>query len=273
MAARGKSRVIGIPVRRSAASLIPAEAPPALDLIGLVRATPLTTTPFHHIYMEHVFSPGHYQEVLDALPATRAYREFHHRDAMRADGHSARRKFYLLPEHIMRLPARQRTIWLELSRLLRSRELQEAFKAKFRVALEGRFGRPIGQLRFYPVPILLRDFPGYRIGIHGDSLGKAITVQFYLPRDDTQSHLGTIFHDGRNGEAALRTRHLAFRPATGYAFPVLYHQSWHSVAPMTDGDGPRDSLMLTYYVQDGIQRWLLPRLKRFWTFLVYDVRR
>jgi hypothetical protein len=32
--------------------------------------------------------------------------------------------------------------------------------------------------------MLLRDLGGYRIGIHGDSVSKAITVQLYLPRDD-----------------------------------------------------------------------------------------
>src|SRR2546428_150235 len=98
----------------------------------------------------------------------------------------------------------------------------------------------------------LDDLGGYRIGIHGDSLNKAITVQFYLPRDDAQSHLGTILHEGRNGDTALRTTTLKFRPATGYAFPVVYHESWHSVARTSDADGERNTLMLTYYVQAGL---------------------
>ncbi len=253
---------------------VPHEAPEGkLDLVARIRATPLQTAPFHHIYMEHVFPPADYHRMLDQLPETRRYREFRHQDAMQPDGHSARRKFYLFPEQIMRLPVRQRAVWQELSRVLRSHELQEAFKAKFQVALERRFRRPIDELSFYPVPILLRDFPGYRIGIHGDSLSKAITVQFYLPPDDAQSTVGTIFHDGRTGEAALRTRSLPFRPAAGYAFPVVYHESWHSVARTSPADGQRDSLMLTYYVQDSARRWLLPRLKRFWSSLVYDLHR
>ena len=77
------------------------------------------------------------------------------------------------------------------------------------------------ELSFYPVPMLLRDFPGYRIGIHGDSLSKAITAQFYLPLDASQSRLGTILHEGREGEAAGHAKRLPFRPATGYAFPVM----------------------------------------------------
>jgi hypothetical protein len=252
---------------------VPVDAGPdaQLDLVARIRATPLQMAPFDHIYMEQVFPRAYYRRLLDLLPEAREYREFRHRDAMQADGHSTRRKLTLFPERIMRLPSPQRAVWRDLSRVLRSPELQEAFKTKFRVALERRFQRPIGELSFYPVPMLLRDLPGYQISIHGDSLSKAITVQFYLPRDESQSALGTIFHEGRSGEAALRTRRLAFRPASGYAFPVVYHESWHSVDRTSDVGGQRDSLMLTYYVQDGAWRWLFLRLKRLWLFLVFDL--
>ena len=244
-----------------------------VDLVARIDARPPEAHPFLHLYMEDVFPAEYYRRLLDLLPEQRRYRELTHRDAMQADGHSARRKLYLYPELVMLLPAPQRAVWGELSRILRSRALQEVFKRKFRVALERRFGRPIEQLSFYPVPMLLRDLRGYRIGIHGDSLSKAITVQLYLPRDERQAHLGTILHEGRDGEAARRTKKLAFRPASGYAFPVVYHESWHSVAQTSDGDGERNSLMLTYYVQDGVSGWLLQRLKRLWGFLTYAVRR
>ena len=35
----------------------------------------------------------------------------------------------------------------------------------------------------YPLPILTRDIPGYRIMPHPDTHWKGITVQLYLPRD------------------------------------------------------------------------------------------
>ena len=247
-------------------------APPGCDLVGRVEENALETTPFFHAYLERVFPPEYYRRLVDQLPATRRYREFRHREAMQADGHSARRKFYLFPEHILLLPASQRAFWLPLSRALRSRALQDAFKRKFRVALERRFGRSIDRLSFYPVPMLLRDFPGYRIGIHGDSLSKAITVQFYLPRDESQAHLGTVLHGGRAGPAAELTKRLAFRPATGYAFPVVYHESWHSVVQMEAGEGARDSIMLTYYVQQRPLDWVAERLKRCGLFIGYWLR-
>ena len=237
-----------------------------------IDAWPLQTAPFDHLCMDSVFGPAQYATLLRHLPETRRYRELTHREAMQADGHSARRKFYLFPEQIMTLPRAQRGVWLEVSRVLRSREVQDAFKRKFRVALERRFGRRVEELSFYPVPMLLRDLGGYRIGIHCDSMGKAITVQFYLPSDGSQAHVGTILHEGRDGDAASRTKTMPFRPDSGYAFPVIFRESWHSVARTSAADGERNTLMLTYYVDENPGRWLVNRLKRFWTFVAYGLR-
>ena len=245
----------------------------APDLVGVVDSTSLRSTPFAHLYLSNVFPPAYYRSMLDRLPTAGRYRDMIHRGAMRADGRSARRKFYLFPEHIALLPAEERRFWLPLSQALRSRELEDAFKRKFRTPLERRFGRSIERLKFHPVPMLLRDTGGYRIGIHGDSLSKAITVQLYLPPDASQEHLGTIFHEGRDGDAAARTTKLAFLPASGYAFPVVYHESWHSVAAISGAEGPRDSLMLSYYVQTSALEWVFQRLKRAWLLVAYVFRR
>jgi hypothetical protein len=242
-------------------------------LAARVETAELQTRPFDHIVMRDLFPPTYYAALVDRLPATKRYRELRHRQAILADGRSARRKFYLFPEHVMLLPGDQRAFWRELSRHLRSRELHDAFKRRFRRALERRFGKPIDSLSFYPVPMLLRDFGGYQIGIHGDSMSKAVTVQLYLPRDASQAQLGTLLHEGRDGEAAARIVPLAFLPATGYAFPVMRHESWHSVAQTSEGDGERNSLMLSYYVQDTASDWVVERLKRIWLFLVYGLRR
>ena len=47
----------------------------------------------------------------------------------------------------------------------------------------------------YPIPILTRDIPGYLITPHTDTRWKGITVQLYLPRDASTTHIGTIFHE------------------------------------------------------------------------------
>lgn len=239
----------------------------------IVDESALEATPFDHVYLDGVFPEALYVRVLEHLPDIRYYRELRHCDAIGPDGRSARRKFYLYPEHIWFLPRRLRAFWLGHTRILRSRELQDAFKRKFKSTLEQRFGRSIDRLTFYPIALLVRDRAGYRISIHSDIPRKAITVQFYLPPDETQVSLGTILHEGLEGEAAGRTRTLAFRPASGYAFPVVEGRSWHSVARVPEGIGERNSLILTYFVQNGPWDWLSHRIKRLLVFIGYGLRR
>jgi len=169
---------------------------------------------------------------------------------------------YLYPELLRRLPEEQRRVWLPIARALCSRELELAFKRKFRRALEERFGKPAEKIGVYPIPILLRDQPGYRIGIHSDVRKKAITVQFYLPADESQRHIGTIFHESNTAPGAERTTQMAFMPSSGYAFPVSLTKSWHSAATTTPADGERVSMMVTYYVADSFARRLYWKARR-----------
>ena len=231
-------------------------------LMDAVEGSPLQHHPFDHIYMEHVLDPASYAALLAAMPARQHYHELVHKDAMRADGSSTRLRMYLYPELLWRLPAGQRRVWLPVARALCSKRLQDAFKRKFRTALEERFQKPIERIGLYPVPILLRDQPGYRIGIHADAPTKAITVQFYLPSDESQRHLGTIFHAGESGEAAGRTVQMPFLPASGYAFPVARTKSWHSAANASEADGERVSMMVTYYLDESLGDRFTRRLRR-----------
>jgi hypothetical protein len=232
------------------------------EFVAAVERSALRPHPFDHIYMEDVLDPESYRALLAAMPDRRFYHELGHRDALRPDGSSTRLRLYLYPELLWRLPAEQRRVWLPVARALCSKELENAFKDKFRAALETRFGKPAERIGLYPIPILLRDLPGYRIGVHSDVPTKAITVQYYLPSDASQRHIGTIFHEGESGELAERTTQMPFLPASGYAFPVTAKKSWHSAAQTTGADGERVSMMVTYYVADDLSRWLKYRLRR-----------
>jgi hypothetical protein len=238
----------------------------AAHLTQAVARAPLQTEPFEYVYMESVFAPDFYREMLANLPDKRHFHYLRHKDAMRPDGTSTRLRMYLYPERLWMLPARQRVLWQDVSRVLLSRALQESFLQKFAQSLEKRFARKAQELSFFPVPILVCDLPGYRIGIHADATSKAITVQFYLPADASRRRIGTVFHDGRDGEAAARTRTLPYVPASAYAFPVMPQESWHSVAPTTAADGDRYSMMLTYYVQDTPRMWWKRRYDRLRCF-------
>jgi hypothetical protein len=231
-------------------------------LAAAVERSELRSSPFDHIYMEQVLPQTDYNSIVENIPDHRFFHEQRHPDALRADGRSRRLRMYLYPELLWRLPGEQRRIWGPIARALCSRRLEHAFKEKFRSALEDRFGQPLEAIGIFPVPVLLRDQPGYRIGIHSDAANKAITVQFYLPRDNSLQHVGTIFHEGSSGALASRTTQMPFLPATGYAFPVCATKSWHSASATTEWDGERISMMVTYYVTNDAQTRLRFRIRR-----------
>jgi hypothetical protein len=232
------------------------------QFVDVVERSEVRHTPFDHIYMEEVLDPASYEALLAAMPDRRFYHDLKHRDAVRKDGSSTRLRMYLYPELLRRLPRKQKNAWLPVARALCSRQLEAAFKHKFRASLEERFGKPVERLGVYPVPILLRDQPGYRIGIHSDVAKKAITVQFYLPSDGSQRGIGTIFHEGDRDAGAKKTTQMPFMPATGYAFPVALTKSWHSAATVAERDGERVSMMVTYYVADHLARRLYWKARR-----------
>ncbi|MFL6763797.1 MAG: hypothetical protein ACJ8FO_01205 [Sphingomicrobium sp.] len=246
-------------VRRGSGS---AEAPIEQQLVAAVERAELRHKPFDHVYMEHVLGPDSYATLLAAMPDPRQYHDLKHRDAVREDGTSTRLRMYLYPELLRRLPPELRRVWLPIARALCSTELEIAFKRKFRGALEERFGKPAEKIGMYPVPILLRDQPGYKISIHSDVPTKAITVQYYLPADESQRHIGTIFHESDKGAGAKKTTQMSFMPASGYAFPVSLTKSWHSAAHTSEKDGERVTMMVTYYVADSPFTWLKYRLRR-----------
>jgi hypothetical protein len=241
-----------------------ASAPRSVEqqLVAAVERAEIRHKPFDHIYMEQVLDPESYAALLAAMPDRRFYHDLRHRDALRKDGSSTRLRMYLYPELLLRLPAELRRVWLPIAHALCSRELELAFKRSFRSALEERFGKPVEQIGLYPIPILLRDQPGYRISVHSDVATKAITVQYYLPSGESQRHIGTIFHESDKGAGAKNTTQMPFLPSSGYAFPVSLTKSWHSAAETTEADGERVTMMVTYYVADSPLTWLKYRLRR-----------
>ena len=147
----------------------------------------------------------------------------------------------------------KRAVWDVVGRALCSGAVKQAFIQRLAPGLRGRFGADFADVGMYPIPILTRDIPGYRIPPHPDSRWKGITVQLYLPRDNTMSHIGTIFHE-RLPDGSLPTRtQMKFSPNTGYAFAVA-DDTWHSADTVGPEVTTRDSILLTYFVDAGLLR-------------------
>lgn len=211
--------------------------------VEVVGRTPVSAAPFDHMVLEGLWPARDYATLLAALPADAFYRELKHSDAMLPDGRSARLQFPLLPENIRRLPEGPREIWMAVMQAVTAPSVIEAWKKRFGPALEKVTGKPADRIRLRPYATLFRDIGGYKISIHPDSPRKAITTQYYLPVDDSQVHLGTVFHTRRADGGYDVAKTMRFSPNSGYAFAVS-PISYHSVSPMRATDKPRNSLMV-----------------------------
>ena len=119
--------------------------------------------------------------------------------------------------------------------------------------------------------ILTRDIPGYRIFKHTDSLWKGMTVQFYLPADNSTPHIGTIFHEVLPNGRKPKKAQMPFSPNTGYAFAVA-DNTWHSADPVGPEVKTRDSILLTYFVDAGPWRFVRNRGRRVANFVLNEAR-
>ena len=238
-----------------------------------VDAAEQGSAPFLHLVLRDVFPKDVYASIRAAMPVYEDYRPMGGRSkAKNTQGNSTRVKIDLFPEFIRHFSPEKKDIWALVGAALCSKTVQNAFIRRLAPALEKRFGPGYAKTRFSPIPILTRDIPGYKIKPHTDTHWKGITVQLYLPQDESTSDIGTIFHARRPDGTMERTTQMQFIPNSGYAFAVG-DDSWHSADPVRAEVTTRDSILLTYFVDSGPLRVLRNRGKRVANFLTNEFRK
>jgi hypothetical protein len=239
-----------------------------------VRNAHADESPFYHLRFERVFPDDFYDDMLEAMPVAEDYRAMSGKSKMgssRPDGKPTRTKIDLFPEYIRHLPPKKRSVWDVAGQVLRSKGVESAFIQRLAPGLKHRFGENFTTVKMYPVPILTRDIPGYRIFKHTDSLWKGITVQLYLPPDNATPHIGTIFHEVLSNGRKPKKAQMPFSPNTGYAFAVA-DNTWHSADPVGAEVNTRDSILLTYFVDSGPWRFVRNRGRRIGNLLLNEIR-
>src|SRR5262245_36287800 len=242
-------------------------------IVRAVDGARAVEAPIYHLELEQVFPDDVYASMLAAMPEASDYRPLYGQNQCNvlADGTHTRVKIDLFPEYIRHLPPEKRMIWDVVGRALCSEGVKAAFVRKLAPALARRFGPSYAKVGMYPIAILTRDVPGYKIDPHTDTRWKGITVQLFLPRDASHTHIGTIFHEKLPDGSLPKRTQMKFAPNTGYAFAVG-NDTWHSADPVGREVTTRDSILHTYFVDAGILRVLRMRGKRIGNFLRNELR-
>jgi hypothetical protein len=243
------------------------------SVIESIEAARSSDAPFYHLHFDRVFPDDIYAAMLREMPEARDYRVLpgRHNENILDDGSATRVKIDLFPEYIRNLSPGKRDLWDVIGRALCSNEVKDAFVRKLAPGLERRFGPGYDEVGMFPIPVLTRDVPRYNIAPHTDTRWKGITVQLYLPPDDTTKHIGTIFHDRLPDGSMPKTIKMPFSPNSGYAFAVG-DNTWHSADPVGPEVKTRDSILLTYFVDSGLLRILRNRGKRVGNFVLHEVK-
>jgi len=242
-------------------------------VVTSVDAAPSYDAPFTHLVLDRVFPDDVYAAMLAKMPEAADYRPMHGRSKGHdlADGTHTRVKIDLFPEYIRHLPVEKRAVWDIVGRALCSPSVRDAFIRRLAPALARRFGSGYASVGMFPIPVLTRDISGYLIPAHTDTRWKGITVQLYLPRDRSNANIGTIFHEKLADGSLPKRKQMTFAPNSGYAFAVGT-DTWHSADRVGDEVKTRDSILLTYFVDAGLLRFLRNRGKRLGNFVLSEVR-
>lgn len=232
-------------------------------VLGVVRAAPLRSQPFDHLYFEGIFPEAFYAELLAAIPGPEHFEPLYHKDAVRPDGSTTRSTLTLEPAVLEKLPASARRN-LELCRsVFGSAALRDALLARYQGVLRARFPAEQGVPALEGTVKLQRDEPGYRIGIHPDTSDKVVLLQLYLAPDDAHAEMGTAIYR-REAGAFAKVDTLPFRRNSGCSF-ARTEESWHGVEPI---GALRYSLTLNYRLQNqrirrGFRKRILRQVRRF----------
>jgi hypothetical protein len=244
-------------------------------IVGAVDGAEQCDVPFQHLVLDKIFPVDLYAEMLAAMPEDRNFQPLagrHRRSNRRADGSTTRIKLDLLPELVRRFHPEHRRLWTMVGGALRAPSVRDAFVRRLVPGLRRRFGEGYAATDFFAVPMLTRDTAGYQIHPHTDTRWKAITVHIYLPRDSSLDGVGTVFSELLPDGTLRRVKQVAFIPNHGYAFAVG-DNTWHSVDALGDLPMPRDSILHTYFVDQGLLLKTRNRARRLGMFVANEARR
>jgi hypothetical protein len=214
--------------------------------------------PFPHFYLRDVFPAPYYDELQGHLPDPAALRPLE--EARGVQGYKERFVLPLADAQLAPLPEAQGSFWKSLRNALLGGSFGSLLFEKFRSLIEQRFQGNLNR-EFYDEALLVQDVTRYQLGPHTDSTRKVVTVLFYLPKDDSQLHLGTSIYVPKDRTFTCpggphhprdkfdRMYSMPFAPNSMFVF-LKSSNSFHGVEQVADPDCRRWLLLYDIYVRE-----------------------
>src|SRR3954464_288478 len=159
-----------------------------LHLAYKVGNAELSLFPYPHFFVQNVFPSDFYAEIQANLPDPAALLPI--AEVRPVKGYKERYVFDFAGPQFNALPREKQAFWSGMHKWLLGGRFGQLVIEKFRPFIAQRFGND-PNLELYDEGLLVQDITNYSLGPHTDSPRKVITFLFYLPRDDSQRHLGT----------------------------------------------------------------------------------
>jgi hypothetical protein len=229
-------------------------------LVYQILNAPIRQYPFPHFFNTGMFPDAFYAEILKQIPEKTSYQKLIEQGQVfvppeDVDVFEQRSVIELKRDHNKIIDESKRSFWLELTKILSSREFLVPLTMAFKPWIIDRFGEGVN-LTFDAQIDLIRDSEKWALDPHTDQSVNIVVILLYLPPDDTTSHLGTSIYTPKNPgftcEGGKRYRRSEFNCAN--TLPYLpnsavgffkNNSSFHGVESMKKAGDARNLIQLS----------------------------
>ena len=224
------------------------------QLLYKVANAPILMYPYPHILVHEVFPQDFYRALREHLPPGGVYKSLKALGRVSGDYPETRVVLPLTPEHVAALPEPYRSFWDETARWFLGGQFGQVVLQKFSGLLAQRFEN-LASIEFLHEALVVQDRTDYSLGPHTDTPSKVLSFLFYLPADDSQSHLGTSVYLPKDPsftspgsepyhgfEKFIRLLTMPYVPNTLFAF-MKTPNAFHGVEPIAEPNVERALLL------------------------------
>lgn len=218
---------------------------------------PLRTWPFPHICVHNILPADFYAELMRNRLDDDCFTPLVETGRV-GKGYSGARAC-VFPAEVDKLPTSEekRAFWKRLFETFRDAEFSSIWLSVFKHGMAEKLAdnkMTAADLKLHNEMFLMRDTTTYSLGPHTDTPRKMVSVLFYMPPDDSNSHLGTSAYvpKDRNFTCLGGPHHpfgkfdlvatMPYVPNTLVAFPQT-KRSFHGVEPVAREGDVRDLIL------------------------------